>query len=297
VAIGELAGRQHGVVSLDQLKSVGLGKSAVAERVKAGRLHRIHRGVYAVGYARLTGHGRTMAAVLAYGPRAAASHRTAAGLQGLRADNRATTDISLPLQSARSRPGIHAHATPTLRPNDVTNCHGIPCTTVARTLVDLADVVPRRQLERAVEQAEMLRVFDLEALEDVLAHANGRRGAKLLRDVLAELEDEPGITANDLEDRFLELCRTAGLPRPAVNEWLTLDNGPPVKADFVWRRQRLIVETDGWGAHGTRQGFERDRRRDQRVRLAGWEPVRFTRRQVLREPDWVIDATATLLAR
>jgi very-short-patch-repair endonuclease len=82
-----------------------------------------------------------------------------------------------------------------------------------------------------------------------------------------------------------------------VNQWLKVDDGPPIKADFVWTTERLIVETDGWGSHGTRQGFESDRRRDQRVRLAGWEPVRFTRRQVLREPDWVATTTAALLAR
>ena len=295
--IGDLAKRQHGVVTLGQLQLAGLGRAAVAKRVAAGRLYRIHRAVYAVGHDRLTAHGRTMAAVLAYGPRAAASHRSAGGLQGLRPDNRATTEIALPQRSARSRPGIHAHASPTLRPGDITNCQGIPCTSVARTLLDLADVVPRRQLERAVEQAEVLRVFDLAELEDVLAHANGRRGAGVLRSVLAGLDDEPGLTANDLEDRFLDLCRTAGLPTPAVNEWITIDGGPAIRADFLWRSRRLIVETDGWGSHGTRQGFERDRHRDQRVRLAGWEPVRFTRRQVLHDPSWVAATTAALLAR
>jgi len=296
-AIGEVAARQHGVITLGQLQLAGLTASGVRDRVKAGRLHRIHRGVYAVGHDRLTGYGRTMAAVLAYGPRAVASHRTAGGLQGLRADNSARTDVSLPLQSARSRAGIHAHASPTLRPQDVTKRHGIPCTTVARTLLDLADVVPRRQLERALEQAEIMRVFDLGEINDVLGHANGRRGAGILREVLADLGEEPGVTANELEDRLLELCRAAGLPRPAVNRWIEIDDGPPIKADFVWTAERLIVETDGWGSHGTRHGFERDRRRDQRARLAGWETVRFTRRQVLRDPDWVIATTGALLAR
>jgi hypothetical protein len=285
------------VVTLGQLKLAGLTASGVRNRVRAGRLYPVHRGVYAVGHSRLTGYGRTMAAVLAYGPRAVASHRTAGGLQGLREDNSPRTDISLPLQSARSRTGIHAHASPTLRPQDVTKRHGIPCTTVARTLLDLPDVVPRRQVERALEQAEIMRVFDLDELQDVLDRANGRHGAGVLRDLLAELDDEPGLTANDLEDRFLELCRNAGLPPPAVNQWLKVDDGPPIKADFVWTTERLIVETDGWGSHGTRHGFESDRRRDQRARLAGWEPVRFTRRQVLTEPDWVIATTAALLAR
>jgi very-short-patch-repair endonuclease len=285
------------VITLGQLQLAGLTASGVRNRVRAGRLYPMHRGVYAVGHDRLTGYGRTMAAVLAYGSQAVASHRTAGGLQGLREDNSPKTDISLPLKSARSRPGIHAHASPTLRPKDVTKRHGIPCTTVARTLLDLADVVSRRQLGRALEQAEVMRVFDLEELHDVLAHANGRRGAGILRETLAELGDEPAVTDNDLEDRFLELCRAAGLPRPAVNRWIAIDDGPPIKADFVWTTQRLIVETDGWGSHGTRHGFESDRRRDQRARLAGWEPMRFTRRQVLGDPDWVIATTAALLAR
>ena len=285
------------MVSLAQLRSLGLGKSGVAERVKAGRLHRVHRGVYAVGHGRLGGHGRSLAAVLAYGPRAVLSHRSAAGLWGLRPDNRARSDVSLPLQSVRSRPGVDAHATPTLRPADVTRHEGIPCTTVARTLLDLADDVPRRQLERAVEQAEVLRLFDLRALEDVLAHANGRRGARALRAVLAELDDDPGLTANDFEDRFLELCRSAGLPKPEANQWIVVDAGPPIRADFLWRRQRLIVETDGWRSHGTRRGFEHDRLRDQRSRLAGWEILRFTRRQLLRDPAWVAATTGAILAR
>ena len=297
MAIGKLARSQHGVVALGQLQSVGLGKTAVGERVKAGRFYRVHRGVYAVGHDRLTRYGRTMAAVLAYGPHAIASHRTAGGLQGLREDNSPKTDISLPLPSARSRAGIHAHASPTLRPQDITKRHGIPCTTVARTLLDLADVVPRRQLERALEQAEIMRVFDLDELHDVLAHANGRQGAGVLRDLLGELDDEPGLTANELEDRFLELCRAAGLPQPAVNRWIEIDDAPAIRADFAWTAQRLIVETDGWGSHGTRHGFESDRRRDQRARLAGWETVRFTPRQVLRGPDWVVATTAALLAR
>ena len=297
MAIGDIARHQHGVITLGQLQLAGLTASGVRNRVTAGRLHRIHRGVYAVGHAPLTGYGRTMAAVLAYGPRAVASHRTAGGLQGLREDNGVKTEVSLPRQSARSRLGITAHATPTLRAEDVTRRHGIPCTTVARTLLDLADVVSRRQVERAVEQALVLRVFDLRGLHDALGRANGRRGAGVVRGVLAELGDEPGLTASELEERFLGLCRAAGLPTPTVNEWVTVDGGPPVKADFLWRSRRLIVETDGWSVHGTRQGFERDRLRDQRVRLAGWETVRFTRRQVLRDARWVTSTTAALLAR
>jgi very-short-patch-repair endonuclease len=201
------------------------------------------------------------------------------------------------MRGMRSRPGIEVHASPSLRPQDVTIVDAIPCTTVARTLLDLADVVPRRQLERALEQAVVLRVFDLSAVEDVLAYANGRRGAGVLRAALAELDDDPGITLSDAEDGFLELCRAAGLSQPEVNQWLEVDEGPPIRADFLWRRERLIVEVDGWQFHGTRSAFERDRLRDQRVRLADWEPLRVTPRQIVRDRDRVARTVAALLAR
>jgi very-short-patch-repair endonuclease len=297
VGIAAVAKAQHGVVTLGQLQLAGLTASAVRNRVQTGRLHPIHRGVYAVGHDLLTSHGRVMAAVLAYGPAAVASHRAAAGIHRLRADNRAKVDISVPRGSVRQRQGIDAHASLTLRPQDMTTVDRIPCTTVARTLIDLADVVPRRQLERALEQAVVLRVFDLRELEDALARANGRRGVRVLRAALAELDDDPGITMSDAEDAFLELCRAAGLRQPEVNQWLEIDDGPPIRTDFLWRKERLIVEVDGWQFHRSRHRFEADRLRDQRVRLADWEPVRVTPRQILRDGDRVVRTVAALLAR
>ena len=115
--------------------------------------------------------------------------------------------------------------------------------------------------------------------------------------VLAELTDEPGLTASELEEAFLALCRDAGLPAPAINEWVFVDDGPPLKADFLWREQRLIVEVDGWAAHGSRNRFEADRRRDQRARRAGLDTLRFTRRQVVRDPGWVAATAVAMLAR
>jgi very-short-patch-repair endonuclease len=295
--IGEVAKRQHGVVTLHQLQLAGLTASAVRNWVQRGRLYRIHRGVYAVGHPCLTGNGRIMAAVLAYGRNAVASHRAAAGLLGLRQDNSAKVDVSIQARSVRQRPGILAHATRTLRPADVTRCHGIPCTSVARTVLDLADVVPRRQVERALEEAILVRLFDLVAFEEILDAANGRHGARVVRALLADLQDEPGMTVSDHEERFLAICREGGLPTPEINRWVRVDHGEPIKADFLWRAQRLIVEIDDWTSHGTRAGFEGDRRRDARARLAGWEPLRFTPRQLARERDRVIGTVAALLAR
>ena len=290
--IGALADRQHGVVALHQLQLLGLSKSAVSKRARGGRLHRIHRAVYAVGRSKLTGYGHWMAAVLACGPRAVLSHRSAAGLWGLRPDNRRKSDISLPSPSARAKAAIEVHRSVTLTAEDRTTVDGIPCTTVARTLVDLGDVVGRRAVERAVEQAEVLQLFDLRAVDRAVTRAGPRRGPGILLSVLEDLGG-PTLTASELEEAFLALCREAGLPTPEVNVWLTLGDGSAVKVDFLWRRERLVVETDGHRFHRTTQSRERDTRRDVLLRLAGFEPVRFTGRQVAFDKEWV---TRTLLA-
>jgi predicted transcriptional regulator of viral defense system len=294
VRIRDLAGRQHGVASLAQLQFLGLSARAVRDRVAAGRLTRIHRSVYAVGHANLTLRGHWMAAVLAYGPKAVLSHRSSSALHGIRADNRPKIDVTVPSRSARPRPGIDVHASTTLEPADVTTVDGIPCTTLPRTLLDLAEVVDERAVEKAVNQAEVLRKFDLRTVEEVLSRAAGRRGAAVLKRVLANY-DGPTLTNRELEERFLALCRRASVPGPEVNGWISLDDGIAFQVDFIWRAERLAVETDGWGSHGTRQAFENDRRRDRRLSLAGWTIVRFTWRDVERGPAEVTETLAGLL--
>jgi hypothetical protein len=296
VEIARLAARQHGVVALRQLCELGLSASGVRKRVARGRFHRIHRGVYAIGYPKLTGHGQWMAAVLACGPRAVLSHRSAAGLWGLRPDNRLKSDVSLPSPSARIKQAIEVHRSVTLTPDDVTTVEGIPCTTLARTLVDLGDVVNRRAVERAVEQAEVLRLFDLREIERAIERAGPRRGTGLLSSVLDDLNG-PTLTESELEEAFLALCRAAALPTPEVNAWMTLPNGSAIKVDFLWRDERLAVETDGHPFHRTRQSRERDTKRDQLLRLAGFEPVRFTGRQVALEKEWVTRSLLALASR
>jgi hypothetical protein len=296
VRIGRLAERQHGVVALRQLQLLGLSKSAVSRRARGGRFHRIHRGVYAVGYPKLTGYGHWMAAVLACGPRAVLSHRSTAGLWGVRPDNRRKSDVSVPSPSARTRQAIEIHRSVTLTADDVTTVEGIPCTTLARTLVDLGDVVDRRAVERAVEQAEVLRLFDLHDVQRAMERAGPRRGTGLLSSVLEDLNG-PTLTASELEEAFLALCRAAALPTPEVNAWMTLSDGSPIKVDFLWRRERLAVETDGHAFHRTRQSRERDAKRDVLLRLAGFEPVRFTGRQVVFEKEWVTRSLLALASR
>jgi predicted transcriptional regulator of viral defense system len=294
--IAALAERQHGLVTLSQLQSLGLGRSGVSRRASSGRLHRVHRGVYAVGRPHLTQRGRWMAAVLACGSKAVLSHRSGGALQGVRQDYRAKPDVTVPGRAARARPSIDVHTSLTLEPADITTIDGIPCTTVARTLVDLGDVVSRREVEQAVNQAEVLRLFDGKAVNEALARAGPRRGAGILRAVLDDYT-QPALTRKGVEERFLALCLAASLPSPAVNEWITLNDGVAYQPDFLWRTEKLIAETDGRDVHTTRKAFEHDRLRDQRLTLAGYTVVRFTWRQVVGQPGSVAEALRGLLAR
>ncbi len=273
-------------MGLDQLVELGLTKGAAYKRAAASRLHRVHHGVYSLVPAELlTREGRWMAAVLSCGPGAVLSHRTAAALHELRRTDRANIDITVPGRSGRNHVGIDVHRSTTLTPADVTRVNGIPCTTVARTLLDLAEVVNRRRLERAFDQAEMMGVLNLRAIEDQLARNASRPAARKVKEVLEEHYIGSTPTVSELEEAFLAVSRRLGAPDPRVNEWVDLGDGdPPIWADFVWHQQRVIVETDGRKVHGTHQARERDPRRDQRALLAGWRPFRTTWRQIKRRP-------------
>jgi len=278
--VADLAQRQHGVVTLAQLRGFGLSASTVRGRVAAGRLHRVHTRVFAVGHPRLTREGRFIAAVLACGEAATLSYRSCAAHRGMRPDNRSVIDVTVHVRrSGRELRGIAAHTSSTLLPRDVEIVDGIRCTSVARTLLDLAEVLDRRGLERACEQAEVLRVFDLRAVDDVLGRAHGRRGAKQLAAVLDDIRPGSTLTRQELEERFLALCRETNLPRPEVNAWIP-HGATGSEADFMWRAQRLDVELDGRDVHMTPRAFERDRLRDQQLQVAGWRVVRFTGRHL-----------------
>jgi predicted transcriptional regulator of viral defense system len=294
-AINELAARQHDVLALAQLRALGLGDSGVRQRVAAGKLRRLHQGVYAIGLSPPSVEARFMAAVLACGPGAALSHRSAAAHLGLRPCNRSAVDVIAPRRTGKARAGIDVHRAAGLRACDVILLDGVPCTSVARTLLDLAGILDREGLERAVERAEILRIFDLHAVEDVLERAGRRREAAALRAVIAAYAPDPAFTRSELERRFLALCRKAGVPRPQVNTFRALP-GDGFELDFTWPDRRLIAETDSHRYHSTRRAFENDRRRDQRLTVAGWRVVRFTWRQVFGEPAEVGATLRALLS-
>jgi very-short-patch-repair endonuclease len=274
--IAALAARQHGVVARAQLVALGLGHRAIDHRVACGRLHVVHHGVYAVGHRRLTRRGQWMAAVLAAGPGATLSHRSAAALWDLHRSAQTRIEVSTPSRR-RHRPGIEVHRAG-LQPDEVTEVDGIPVTTVPRTLLDLAAVLPRSRLERAIERAEALRLTDPVSLDGLLRRYPRRHGTRSLREVVRQ-GIEPILTRSELEDRFLAFLDARGLPRPRVN---VLIEG--LEVDFVWPEQRLIVELDGHNTHGTRAAFERDRQRDRILQAAGWRVVRITWRQLQDDP-------------
>ncbi len=296
-ALAALASRQHGVFSLAQLQRLGLSASAVGKRVASGRLHRVHRGVYSlVPPELLSRRGRYMAAVLACGPGAVLSHRSAAALHELLVTDRTGIDVTVPGRTTRRYPGIDVHRSCTLTAADTTTVDGIPCTTIARTLLDLAGVVRRRPLERAVEQAEILEALDSRELDAQLERHRSTHVARRLRSVLRDLHPNAVPTESELEEAFLALCRRAGFPMPERQVYIARGDGEPaIRVDFAWRAHRIVVETDGGRYHRTRRAFETDRRRDQRLTLAGWRVVRITWAQIKSEPERIAAMLAALL--
>jgi predicted transcriptional regulator of viral defense system len=298
-AIASLAARQHGMLGVGQLAAVGLSVNAVQKRAASGRLHRIHRGVYSLTPKRLlTREGHWMAAVLSCGPSAVVSHRTAAKLHGLLDYNGAKLDVTVPGRRGRRRGYIVVHGSTTLTPSDVTVVNNIPCTTVARTLIDLAEVLDRRRLERAFDQADVEEVLDMAAITDQLERNSTRPAARKTRALLAEHYPGSTPTESQLEEEFLGLCRRVGLPQPEVQQWINLpDRGDPIRADFLWRQERVVVETDGDNYHKTSQRRSSDRRKDQRLTVYGFRPVRTDWKQVLGRPAELEATLKSLIMR
>lgn len=283
-----LAKRQHGIVTRRQLLELGLGRKAVAHRLAKGRLHRVHRGVYAVGWPEPTELGRWMAAVLACGPGARLSHRSAAALWGIAEAPAGPVDVTVPKDRFVRRPGIRVHRRGGGAP--VTWRRGIPATSALKTLVDLATCVEAAALERAINEADKLGLADPDEVRSFAAGCSGLAGTPALRRVLDRRTF--ALTDSELERRFLPLARRAGLPMPLTGRRV---NG--FKVDFHWPGLRLVVETDGLRYHRTPAQQARDRRRDQVHTAAGLTPLRFTHAQVRYEPAEVVATLAAVAAR
>jgi very-short-patch-repair endonuclease len=249
VRIARIAARQHGVVSHRQLAALGMSRNAISGRARRGALHRLHHGVYAVGHSAAQREREWMAAVLACGEGAALSHGSAAALLGLLRPIGGPIDVMVSTRSGRRRRrGIRLHRCGSLRREQVTSHLAIPVTTPARTIADVKGVLPAGLVRRAIRQAEIAGL---------------------------RLDAETDRTRSDLERDFLELCRRHGIPAPEVNvkvgRW---------RVDFLWRAERVAVETDSYLYHRGRVAFQDDRERDLNLRRLGFAVRRFSEQQV-----------------
>lgn len=290
LAVARLAARQHGVIAYRQLLGLGIGRGAVERRLALGRLHRVHQGVYTVGHPQLMGRGRWMAAVLAYGGPTLLSHGSAGALWSLRPSTGTCVDVTTLRSRNRSRKAIRVHHARRLHPDDGTVRDGIPVTTVARTLLDLAETLPPTQLQRAFEEAERLGLLDMRQIERLFERSRGRRGLKPLAALIEEHRGPTPMTRSELERRFLDLCGDAGLPPPVVNATVA-----GMEVDMLWPEQRLVVELDGHAYHRTRAAFERDRVRDAALQQADHRVLRVTDRRLGTQPAVVAATVQSLL--
>jgi very-short-patch-repair endonuclease len=287
--IARLAARQHGVVTRQQLLAIGLGRGAIDMRLRTGRLHQLHVGVFLVGHTARAPLAREMAAAFACGEGAAISHRSAASLWSL-AHTFATDQVEVTVAGTRAprRPGIRVYETRSIAPEDRGCIEGVPVTSPARTLLDIGRFLTVNQLEHVVADAERRRLVLRTQLVRELARHRGRRGVATLREVLAGAD--PAFTRSVAERRLLVLLRAASLPSPTTNARVGSH-----EVDFLWREQRVVVEVDGFQWHSDRTAFERDRLRDAELQALGYRVLRVTWRMIQREPRAVVARiTATL---
>jgi hypothetical protein len=288
-ALAELATGQHGVVSAAQLLELGYGRNVIAQATASGRLHRLHRGVYAVGHRDLGWHGRCLAAVLACAP-AVASHASAGWLWGLLRYAPGTIDVTATTRR-RSKPAFRVHYAP-LEARDRNECEGIPVTSLARTKLDLAATLNPHRLKRVLERSEELGLFDLGPIDEVLGRFSHHPGAKPLRQALDIYRPDPTFTRSGLEERFLALVKQASLPRPAMNV-----NVIGLELDAYWEPERFAVELDLYETHRTHAAFETDRLRNEDLLLADIAVDRVTGSRLKHEPEQVMERLGRLLAQ
>jgi very-short-patch-repair endonuclease len=276
----ELAGRQRGVVTRQQLLALGFGKRSIEHRVERRRLHLVAHGVYAVGWPRMTPKRRWMAAVLACGEGALLSHRSAAALWEIGTERCGVVDVSVTRRCELKRPGLRIRGRPSLRAEDIVVRDGIPVTAVVRTLIDLATELGALALERSINEADKYDLIDPEALRAALDDCAGERGVRPLRALLDKRTFR--LSDSDLEILFRPIATEAGLPLPltkqVVNGW---------QVDFFFPDLGLVIETDGLRYHRTPSSQTRDVRRDRAHILAGMTALRFTHYEIKYESSRV----------
>ena len=287
-AIAELAAKQRGVITRAQLLELGLTRTTIDNWVKHSRLHPLYRGVFLLGHPRPIAGARNLAAVLACGRGAVLSHLSAAGLWRLLPGREGDVDVTVPGRNPGRRRGIRVHRVNGLDRRDVRKLGGIPITSPARTIFDVAAVVRRRELEQALAEAYARRLARRSDFVSLLARRSSLPGTRALRALLDD--GTPALTRSQAEERLLALIRRAELPAPEINVRIGRD-----EVDFMWRDQRLIVEVDGFRFHSSRSAFEHDRRRDAELSSQGFRVIRITWRQIVDRPEALIARLAKAL--
>jgi very-short-patch-repair endonuclease len=281
--LAEIAERQHGLIRGYQLAAAGLSPDAIARRVANGSLHRLFPGVYALGHAKLSREGRWLACVYACGDGAALGFRSAGLLRGISRHHDGRVDVVVPRQR-RPKQGIRLHTSRGLQADDVTIHDGIPVTTVARTLVDLADVLTPHQLVRVIREAEFRGLFDAADTSAAMVRARGRHRLGVLEQAVAMYLDGAGGTKSANEDAFVPLARRAGLGEPRSNARVA-----GIEVDFSWPGLPLVVEIDG-EQHALRPVRRDDDWRDDWLRGAGYTVLRFTAFELAQRPEGIVAA-------
>ena len=286
--LADLARRQHGIASHGQLRELGYSHGAIGRAAAAGRIHRLHRGVYAIGHSSVSRHGICLAAVLACGDQAVASHQSAAWLWGLSPRFASPPHVTTP-RRGHIRATVHLHHSTIFEEEDLSAYEGVPVTSVARTLLDQASVLPRKGVEGLLETAERRGLLEVDALDSLIARSGRHPGRKNLR-IATSIYRDPAMTRARSERLLLAVVRRARLPRPAVNTFVA-----GYEVDAYWERERFAVEVDGYETHGTRAAFERDPVRIEDLKLHGIDAIRITARRLEREPNEVAARLRTLL--
>lgn len=291
--LAELARRQHGVVGRWQLVDRGWSEGAIDKRIRSGRLHRLHAGVYSVGHRLVAKQGWWMAAVLASGPEALLSRRTAAALWGLRGYSGGAVHVIVPRKSTSSK-RIRRHFS-IVPPDERAVEEGIPVTSVHRTIFDLAATEDVDVVVALIREAEYLNRYDRLSLWDLLVRYPAKRGSRNLRFALERLREEPsGRKRSRVEERFAPFLRRHRLPMPRFNDWILLGS-KRYRADCHWPDPRLIVELDGWEGHSSRSAFQDDRARDRALKVAGYSVIHLTWNQLDDEPSTIAADLRALL--
>jgi hypothetical protein len=291
--LSRLAADQQGVVSGQQLRDLGLSAGVIERAVRAGHLHRVFRGAYAVGHPGIGWRDRIRAATLACGRGTVASHRSAAALLSLVDRAPVVVDVIAAGKRGDKIDGIHAHWSPGLLRGETGSVSGIPCTSPARTLVDYGGMVGIRSLRSAFERAAAKKMLDIDAVEAALG-SGGRRGARSLRVLIVEWREAAALAKrarlkSPLEAMILPILSRRGIPAPRANAAVHLVDGR-IEVDFLWAEQRFVLEADSRDFHGTEVAFERDRWRDRELLRVGFSTLRVTRLQAEREAEQIADA-------